>query len=37
MLKYNSIVVPLDTSKFAELALAKAIGVATEINHISIY
>jgi len=29
MLKYKSIVVPLDTSKFAELALAKAIGVAT--------
>lgn len=29
MLKYKSIAVPLDTSKFAELALAKAIGVAT--------
>lgn len=28
MLKYQSVVVPLDTSQFAELALAKAIGVA---------
>ncbi|MTV82775.1 universal stress protein [Secundilactobacillus folii] len=28
MLKYQSIVVPLDTSQFAELALAKAVGVA---------
>lgn len=28
MLKYQSIVVPLDTSKFAELALAKAVAVA---------
>ncbi|KRK98766.1 UspA domain-containing protein [Secundilactobacillus odoratitofui DSM 19909 = JCM 15043] len=28
MLKYQSVVVPLDTSQFAELALAKAVAVA---------
>lgn len=28
MLKYQSIVVPLDTSRFSELALAKAVAVA---------